>query len=107
MAIKQISIEGNTLRVELDEFDAKILSRAWIATKPLMHLYILVTVELILSLASMEKEQRTACVERLRRGDPADKVLVEAGVDIENFRRKVNKIEWPDDDDLLQSFNGD
>lgn len=104
MAIKRISIEGNLVTVELDELDAKILARAEALAKPLIELSLLMTSELILSLASMDRDQVRELRERLSRGEEVGKVFSECGIDTERILRKVGEVKWPTDKEIAEAL---
>jgi hypothetical protein len=105
MDLKQISIEGNTLRVELGETDALILSRAWLVTKPFMGFFLVAALNTILLLASLDKDSIRLLFERLRRVDPPEEVFIEAGIDIQALGRDFDKVPWPTDEELVEFFS--
>lgn len=97
MGIKNISIEGNVLRVEMDEFEAKIIKNALPAVKPIFEIYFHVVVECIFNLVSMTEEERRELSDRLGRGEHVEEIIPELKGRLIEI---VNQVNWPEDSDV-------
>ena len=104
MAVKKLSIEGNMLQVELDDLEATVLSRAWILSKSLIELTLLLVPELILSLAAFDRNQIRELQERLSRGEDPFLAFPAAGLDLQFFLRKMREIKWPSNEEIFQAL---
>ena len=60
--------------------------------------------EVILSMASLDRDQSRELVERLRRGEDVNRVIPESGIDKQNFIRKVQEVEWPTDEEIFEAL---
>jgi len=102
MAVERISIEGNTLYVELGGLEARVMSRAHVLIAPLLRIYITMMCRLVLVMVSLGKEKFKEMQKGMERGENMGSICEEAGIDVRNLIDK--SIEWPTDQEIDEAL---
>lgn len=102
MPIKRVSIEKNTLLIEVDDLEARILSRTLSIWAPFLGHFIYTMTRLILILAPLGKNAAMGLVERLERGENIIQILTEMEIDPETLFDK--SIQFPSEQEIDQAL---
>lgn len=102
MSVERISIEGNTLYIELGELEAKVISRTQTLLAPLLRIYITMMCRLILAMVSLGKDKVMEMTKRLERGEDVGSMCEEAGIDVRSLIDE--SIEWPTDKEIDEAL---
>ena len=101
--MKNLSIEGRMLYVELDDFEAKVISRSFPIAKGLISAYIVMIVNLILAVASLPKEKVQQLREKLGAGEDWGKITEDLGINMQQLGEKMTK-HWPSSDEVNKAL---
>jgi hypothetical protein len=101
MSIKQISIEGNTLCIELGEAEGMIIAKTMTLVNPILNMILSTFCRLVLVMSSLGKDKAMEVRERLSQGEDIFSVCGAMGINASDFAKQaVEDVEWPNNEEI-------
>lgn len=104
MSIKQISIEGNNLDIELEESSSKIITKTMPLFRPILTAWITTFCRYIVVIAALGKDKAVEIQERVAQGEDIISICEAVGVNVNALSQPFEDIKWPSDKEMDEIF---
>lgn len=100
MSVKQISIEGNNLHIELEEISSKIITKTMPLFRPMLVTGITMFCRFIIVVASLGRDKVMEMQERAAQGEDIISICEAVGINVNALSQPFENIEWPSDKEM-------